>query len=240
MNTVFAWLLVAVVATPGPAPGPSDRPLREIGRLRASPFCSSFTTHFNNAVAPVLQNDQAVALMDKSLDDVERHFMELGGEVRVYDDRLRLADSVRRMEANIPRAQNEINALRDGARLTSDAERIKNLREVASQMQRALDKHKQIAHDVGNVVHVLMEMAAADPGAKTDERTGMLQSISKAIGGPEFATVGAPALGSPAEGSAPLKTTVKEILRWSGQRDRIDEAEGKAALLADQIITTSC
>lgn len=234
MNVV-PWVFAAIIAALAPTPSPTERPLREIGRVRSSAYCTSFTNHFNAAVVPLLKNDFAVGLLDRSIDELEAHFSEIGGDVRIVDDRLRMADAVRRLQEAIPRAQSEINFLRDGAKLGSDPERVARVRDLASQLQTALDKHKQIAHDVGSVVHVLMEMSSGDA------RDDVFYTAKHAMS-PDTPAVAAPALtgGGPIAAGPPLGTTLKELLRWSGQRDRIDQAESKAAAYADQIMTTTC
>jgi len=207
----------APVATPSPVPTPRAE-LKEIGRVRArSPYCAAFVHHFNASAHALLEHDASIGLVDYTYSDITRTFDEMGGDLKRIDERKKLAAYSDQLLRAIPAAQAEIDALRNASSLTSDPQQAKDNHELAKQLQRVLDRQKQIATDASGVVRALMEYdsqprSAADshlPGSYDEDRSKM----------------------------PPDMLDVKKYVRIDELRDRIGDAESSAAGIADTIET---
>ncbi|MBV8689312.1 MAG: hypothetical protein JOZ59_04315, partial [Candidatus Eremiobacteraeota bacterium] len=81
-------LTLAVISTPAASPAPSsspEPPLKEIGSVRSTPYCTAFYKHFNGAVHPLLQNDFTLDRISVSLDNVNALFSKIDWEQQFYD-----------------------------------------------------------------------------------------------------------------------------------------------------------
>ncbi len=205
---------------PLPSPAATQRqPLREIGRVRAvTTFCKSFIVHFNNSAHLMTSNDEQISFIDFTLGRIEKRFDELGGELRFYEDRVRLVHWLDTLQHQIPVLQEEINQLRRGAALTSDPVKAKEAREVATKLQTSLDKQKQIYTDALGVLHAMFDLTAG----KTK-----------------------PELGSRFEHEMYEATTpeamrdVRSYLKMDKQLDKIGEQES-AAMTRAEVVVSSC
>jgi hypothetical protein len=165
---VAVFLQLGAVEPPAPAPEPAVSPqpsatpreqLKEIGHVKAlTPFCKAFVTHFNNSAQLMTSNDEQISYIDYTFGTIDKRFTELGGELRFYEDRVRLMAWVKALQQHIPVLQDEINQLRRGAALTLDPVAAKAAREVATQLQTSLDKQKQIAYDTLGVIHAMIDV----------------------------------------------------------------------------------
>jgi hypothetical protein len=213
--------LVTIGAAPAPAtPTPEPTPrteLKEIGRVRArTPYCVAFQQHFDASVHALKDQDATIGAVDFTMGDVTKTFNELGGDLRRVDDRKKLAAYADQLMAAIPPAQTEINQLRQASTLTTDPELAKYNHDLAAQLQKALDRQKQIATDTQSLVRSLMEYDTAIQPANQ----GVLP------GGYDPQTVGKP----------PDMLNVKKYTRIDELRDRIGDAEGNSADIASQIV----
>ncbi|MBC5802012.1 MAG: hypothetical protein GIX03_03160, partial [Candidatus Eremiobacteraeota bacterium] len=165
MAPVLALMAVLLLGARGapahPAPSPTPRePLRIIGRVHAvTAFCKAFQTHFNGAAVPLLAADDQLSYMHYTMGLIEPDNRDRVPEQRLYDDRVKLMAYLKQLFAQIAPAQSEINALRDTAKTASDPQIAKATVELASQLQRALDRQHQLAIDSLGVVHAMMDVA---------------------------------------------------------------------------------
>jgi hypothetical protein len=216
---IVATGVMAAAAAPTAAPSPNATPakeLREIGRVRArTPYCTAFETHFNASAHALLDHDQSIGAVDFTLGDVTKTFDQLGGDLRRIDDRRKLAAYADQLMRDIAPAQAQIDALRAASALTTDQDLARSNRELARQMQRALDRQKQIATDTLGVVRVLMEY---DSGVKSASASHLPGSYDE-----DKVTMPADSL------------DVKKQIRLQELRDRIGDAESSAADIADTI-----
>ena len=220
---MFALLLVlgfATAASPKPSPTPTPVPLKEIGVVNAmSPYCTTFYNHFNAAVRPMLAVDQQLNYESASLDNINELFTKMDWNLRFYEERLRIQKEVEIMERTTFQTQIEVNALRSGEKQTTDPERAHQIHMLAQEMQRALDKQKQLAIDLHGMLDTMM---AYDTSAEADR--------------------GRPLSGFTAEDLKLPKDSrdVKAYLRFNGMRDRLHDAEGMAAGYATTIAQKYC
>ncbi len=213
---------VAAAAMPATAE-PPPAPLREIGHVRATTsFCSAFERHFNGAVRPMLENDARASFIGYTLGRIEPHFHSLGAELLLYDDRVHMLHDVGVVQRLIPSAQGELDALRATAAAATDDEAAKQTRELATSLQRALDKQRQIAIDVLSVAQALgVVMNGGDDTPK----------IGRLVSDPGPGVYDIHAATTPADAR-----DVRSYLHWQDQLDRIGDAEGSAAAKADTLV----
>jgi hypothetical protein len=126
----------------------------------------------------------------------------------------------------MPKLQEAINRLRRAAELTSDADQAKEAREVATQLQKALDKEKQITTDTLGVIHAMMDQAS---NASTNP-TSLAAPVEVFAGGPPAA----PSAYLPSRNPANADD-IRSYLEMDRQRDRIGDAESDAMVHADLI-----
>ncbi len=231
---LMAVLLVGATGVPASpaASGMPQRPLRTIAHIYAvTAFCKAFQTHFNGAVEPLLTSDEQLGYVHYTMGRIESDFRDRAYEQRLYTDRVDLIAYLKTLFAGIEPAQNEINALRDTAKTAPDPQTTKTMLELASQLQRALDKQHQLALDSLGVVH-----------AMTDVSTGTnLSWISRPFNdAPGAATPVATPI-SP-EGYDPetqhmpqAQRDVRNVIAFDKQLGRINDAENGAARNADTI-----
>jgi len=217
------FLTLAVIAAPvaSPVPAPSaGPPLKEIGSVRSTPYCTSFYTHFNGAVHPLLQNDFTLDRINVSLENVNTLFSKIDWEQQFYDERLRLERYVNSMQQNNPVIQREINSLREAQTLPTDPERSQEIHMLAQEMQRALDKQKQISTDVAGLVQGMIDYENIHPRVLTGQP----------IGGITLEDLQIP----------PDKKNIKSYLRFDGMRDRLRDAEVMSAQHAQTVLEKYC
>ncbi|MBV9402960.1 MAG: hypothetical protein JO018_04435 [Candidatus Eremiobacteraeota bacterium] len=216
-------LTLAVITTPvaSPAPSPSPLPaLKEIGSVRSTPYCTSFYKHFNGAVHPLLQNDFTLDRISVSLDNVNSLFSKIDWEQQFYDERLRLEHYVNSMQQNNVAIQSEINQLREAQTFSSDPDHTLQIHMLAQEMQRALDKQKQMSYDVFGLVQAMIDYENTMPKTLTGQP----------IGGISLEDLQMP----------PDKKNIKSYLRFNGMRDILRDAEVRSAGYAQTILEKFC
>jgi hypothetical protein len=250
---VAGALMLGLIEPPGPAPSPTapqtsvaplptatpKEPLREIGRVRAiTSFCKAFITRFNNSARIMLANDADISYVDFTLGNLERHFRQVGGDLVLSDDRVKLMAYVKALQQQLPQLQEQINQVRRAAELTKDPEEAKQAHEVAAQLQKSYDRQHQIELDTLSVIHVMMEMAASK-GEGPSSFTQMLAAST-----PTLTTPGPPAVGAPSDinfiDTDPAeRRDIRSYLRMQTQRDRIGDAESSATTKAE-VVASNC
>lgn len=162
--------------------------------------------------------DRELDHVSASLDEINTLFSKIDWDLRFYAERLKLERYVAVIETTNYQTQQEINKLRSGEKLTSDPQRAHQVHMLAQEMQRALDKQKQIGWDIHSMLIVMMDFP-----------------------------IGTSDLGRPPSGFDPadLKTPkdardIKAVLRFNGMRDRLRDAQGLAAGYATAIGESYC
>ena len=212
-------VISAPVASPVPAPS-AGPPLKEIGSVRSTPYCTAFYKHFNGAVHPLLQNDFTLDRISISLDNVNTLFSKIDWEQQFYDERLRLERYVNTMQQNNVDIQREINLLRDAQTDTTDPDHTYQIHMLAQEMQRALDKQKQMSYDVFGLVQAMIDYENIHPRFLTGQP----------IGGITLEDLQMP----------PDKKNIKSYLRFDGMRDRLRDAEVRSAGYAQTVLEKFC
>jgi hypothetical protein len=215
--------------TPKPSATPKV-PLKEIGHVTAvTAFCKAFVTHFNTSAQLMTQNDGQISFVDFVLGKLKKDFEATDRVSRLHDDRINLIAYHQRLMDQIPKLQDAVNELRRGAALTIDSEKAKEAREVAAQLQKSLDKEKQIASDTLGVIHAMLEQAS---GANT--RLVNLETPVEVSGSSTL----------PLSANLPSRNPdaiddIRSYLEMDRQRDRIGDAESAAMTHAD-IVMQGC
>jgi hypothetical protein len=213
-------LLAALVsaASPSPTPSPSPPPLKEIGSVRSTPYCSAFYGHFNAAVHPMLLNDIALDHIDVSLQHQNKLFKDLNYEQEFMDERLVMEKNVQTLIDNNGVIQKEVNDLRKGETMTTDKAQAHEIHMLAQELQRALDKQKQLQVDLLSVVHVMMDYDIMKQPTGQEKVNQTLDDLSE----------------------PPDLLDIKKVMRFDGMRDRLHDAEGMAAGHASAILEKYC
>ncbi|MBC5824009.1 MAG: hypothetical protein GIW99_04155 [Candidatus Eremiobacteraeota bacterium] len=256
-GALMAGAMLATLASPVPArdpvPAPAlapldssspspGRPLKTLGHIYTSAFCTRFVTQFNVAAGALVENDRHLDSVDESLSQIQVHYTQRDGALRVYDDRVRLINTVANMMKTIPVGQRAINDLLAQANETTDAQRRTELHESASQMQRSIDRQRAVSYDLSNVIHVLMDKHGAQ-----DTVEYQIASLLPAGSGPvRVDALDAPVPEAGSDFSAELTqtpankhlTTVQDVMQFGRQRWIIGAAESKAAVAANLVERT--
>jgi hypothetical protein len=115
----------------------------------------------------------------------------------------------------MPAIQDQINRLREASKLTQDPQAAAQAHDAAEQLQAAYMKQRALAFDLQGVVNVLMDENNWDQ----HELNGTSAEISQ----------------MPSD-----MKDIKSYLRFDGQRDVINRAEGKAVDIAYDAATKHC
>ena len=176
----------------------------------------------------MLGNDETLTFVDFTLGGLEPHFKAKGGELLLYDDRVRLIHYTDSIFKTIPALQSEIDKLRRSADLSKDPEQAKEARAAASELQKSLDHQRQMAQDALGVVHALMDLALGTTADTTLQKTHSPTIGAPEVSGPSASTnyTGSTASNSDYEQSTPKeRRDVRSYLRYDRQFDRIGDAE---------------
>ena len=198
-------LVTAILAVMVPTATPSPHPPKTIITVVSSPYCRSLAEHFNDALVPMLANDRTLDGVSVQLDDFNTMF-DSPNYVQQF---LHIRDTLGRQETilnrSLPLIQQEINALREGARLSTDPQAAAEIHDAAQDLQAAYDKQRQLSIDLYNMYLTLLQ---TNPNR-----------FHPTLGGFD-----------PQDMAAPEEArNIKSYLRFDGQRDVIAVNEGKAA-----------
>ncbi|MFN2527650.1 MAG: hypothetical protein ABR584_02930 [Candidatus Baltobacteraceae bacterium] len=218
MLVLIFLVALASASSPSPSPSPAPVPLKEIGSVRSTPYCSAFYGHFNAAVHPMLVNDVALDHINVSLEHQNELFKDVNWEQEFIAERLTMQKNVQTLIDNNGIIQKEVNDLRKGETMTSDKEQSHEIHMLAQELQRALDKQKQLQVDLLSVVHVMMDFDLSKQMTAKEKMDATLDDLSK-----------------PAD-----LLDIKKVMRFDGQRDRLHDAERMAADHAATILQKYC
>jgi hypothetical protein len=210
-----ALTLIVGMAAPSPSPSPSGSQLKTITSVRATPFCTSIAQHFNAAVQPMLINDRSLDQVDTQLVNINDVFNHSDYQIRFADARAKLVKYVGDIDKNLPFIQDQINQLRQGEKLTTDANDAKTIHQIAEKLQLAYNKQHQLATDLLGVIQAMMDYRPeGDPTSFENQMA--TQSMPKEM------------------------RDIKSYLRFDGQRDVLDQAENAAADATIDLVTKTC
>jgi hypothetical protein len=215
-KSIALGLIVGLAApSPSPSPSPVGSQLKTITNVRATPFCTSIAQHFNGAVQPMLANDRSLDQVDTQLVNLNDIFNHYDYQIRYADTRAKLIKYVGDIDKNLPFIQDQINQLRQGEKLTTDANDSKTIHQIAEKLQLAYNKQHQLATDLQGVIQAMMDYhPEGDPTSFQNQMT---------------------TLSMPKEAR-----DIKSYLRFDGQRDVLDQAENAAADATIDLVTKTC
>ena len=209
-------MLLLALALAMPLPSTPPAPLKTIVTVRTSPYCSALAQHFNRIVTPLLANDRTLESVGVSLDRIDVLFEQLDYVSRFTGERLKMEKYVGALQDSLPEMQVQINQLREAQTLTTDPASAAEMHLLTQELQRAYDKQRQLSIDLLGVVHAMMDFDIMNAHRQTP-----MERLT--------------ALTVPADARS-----VKSYLRFDGQRDRLADAESKAADIAFDIEQNVC
>lgn len=214
---LFAALLAVVLPAPSPsASEASARPLRTIITVISTPYCNSLSNHFNGALVPMLGNDRTLDAASVQLDNLNSLFNEPNYEQRFLAVRDKMGKQVTVLMESLDAIQSEINQLREGSRLTTDAQAAAQVHQAAQELQTAYDKQRQLSIDLQGMYQAMLRYP--------------ITRVHPALGG--F---------SPSEMLLPADAKdVKSYLKFNSQRATIADSEDKAVDIAYTSAQTNC
>jgi len=102
MHLLALLLGVTVAATPAASPAPPP-PLKVIGNVRSTPFCTALRETIGPAIASVLSNDDLIASSKPAFVTLYRDDILAGSEARAHLDMNRLESLITPIVANVKR-----------------------------------------------------------------------------------------------------------------------------------------
>jgi len=165
---VLLLLVLALTPTPEPSPPPmTNSPLKEIGRVRALPACTTIVVHANSAIDWALRNDNALAVSVNHLKHVDLDANPLSRS-RGLNELMGLSRVMRKQAVD---AEGEVKRLREIAAASEDATRKEELKTFADALGGAIFRQKRAADDLARFV-VITEGRVAKAEAHMDMQTG--------------------------------------------------------------------
>jgi hypothetical protein len=214
-SLALSLILGMAAPAPSPSPSPAGSQLKTITSVRATPFCTSIAQHFNAAVQPMLANDRSLDQVDTQLVNINDVFNHFDYQIRYADARAKLVKYVGDIDKNLPFIQEQINQLRQGEKLTTDANDSKTIHQIAEKLQLAYNKQRQLTIDLTGVIQAMMDYRPE--GDATSFQNQM------------------------ATASMPKEMRdIKSYLRFDGQRDVLEQAENAAADSTIDLVTKTC
>jgi hypothetical protein len=161
-------LVLALASTPEPSTPPvTSSPLKEIGRVRALPACTTLVVHANSAIDSALRNDNALAVSVNRLKHVDLDANALSRS-RGLNELMGISRDMRKQAVE---AEGEVKRLREIAATSEDATRKEELKSFADALGGAVFRQKRAADDLARFV-VITEGRVAKAEAHMDMQTG--------------------------------------------------------------------
>jgi hypothetical protein len=208
--------LLALLASPAPSPSTARAVPKTIIIVVSSPYCKSLADHFNGALVPMLANDHTLDGVSVQLDSINTLF----SQPDYVEQFLRTRDALGREETALNQSlagiQSEINQLRDGSKLTTDAKAASEVHDAAADLQTAYDHQRQLAIDLQGMYEAMLQYP--------------ISRVHPAMGNFDPADMFLPS----------SQRDVRSYLRFNGQRDIISDNENSAADKALDAATTNC
>jgi hypothetical protein len=228
---VLALLLPVPAASPAVSPSPSAgpgvsvtpdasasprTPLKTIVTVKSSPYCSALEDHFNSALVPMIANDRVFTTVDGQLDDMNNMFKYPNYIDRFVVLRTKLLKETGVLENSLKPIQQQIDALRNSATLSTDPVEQKQMRDAASQLQDAYKHQFQLSTDLTGLAQAMMQYNIFRGSAP--------------LGG-----------WTPYDNTLPEdEKNIKSYLKYGKQLKSIDDAENGAVDIAYAIATDHC
>ncbi|MBV9263970.1 MAG: hypothetical protein JO324_06570 [Candidatus Eremiobacteraeota bacterium] len=157
-----------------PSPAPTERPpLKTIITVVSSPYCNSLVTHFNGALVPMLGNDRAIEVISVQLDNLNQLFSDPNYQQEFVDVRTKLLHQESKVNESLAAIEQEIDLLRDGAKLTTDPQAQADIKDAATQLHTAWARQRELAIDLHHMYQEMtqypIEQASNDPGGFAPE-----------------------------------------------------------------------
>lgn len=216
--------LFALIPPAGPAAGsaassvPSASPheLKTIVTVKSSPYCNALVQHFNNALVPMVANDRVFEVVNVQLDDMNEMFNYPDYANRFMDLRTKIVKESATLDQSLHPIRSEIDALRDSASLTTDAQAAKEMRDAAAQLQDAYLHQFQLSTDLTSLAQDMMDY-------------NILRGRHPLNGW------------TPHDNSVPAdEKNIKLVLHFDAQRRTIGWGEDKAVDIASTAAETHC
>jgi hypothetical protein len=161
-------LVLALASTPEPSTPPvTSSPLKEIGRVRALPACTTLVVHANSAIDSALRNDNALAVSVNRLKHVDLDANALSRS-RGLNELMGISRDMRKQAVE---AEGEVKRLREIAATSEDATRKEELKAFSDALGGAVFRQKRAADDLARFV-VITEGRVAKAEAHMDMQTG--------------------------------------------------------------------
>lgn len=228
---VFALLMPVPTASPAVSPSPSAAPgalttpdasasprtpLKTIVTVKSSPYCSALEDHFNSALVPMIANDRVFTAVDSQLDDMNNMFKYPNYIDRFVVLRTKLIKETGVLQNSLKPIQQQIDALRNSATLSTDPVEQKQMLDAASQLQDAYKHQFQLSTDLTGLAQSMMDYNIFRGSAP--------------LGG-----------WTPYDNTLPEdEKNIKSYLKYGKQLKSIDDAENGAVDIAYSIATDHC
>lgn len=204
----------APVASPSPAA--TQRQLKTIVTVVSSPYCNALADHFNGALLPMLANDRIFDSVSVQLDEMNDMFKYPDYVNRFLDLRTKTVRESDTLIRSLKPMERQIDALRASATLTNDPAAAQEMRDAAARLQEAYDHQFQLSTDLTSLAQAMMDYDITRGPHPLSGWTPALQAM-------------------PAD-----EKNVKVYLHFDPQREKIGDAEDRAADIAYSIATTRC
>ena len=148
MFALYAPLFAGLILSAASPSAPPAEPLREIGHVRASAFCSELAHHANGAISAALRNDNVIIETIGKM-----HTAQLDGNVITRRNTLQsLGDLAKELRARAVAGDGEAARLRAMAATATDPDQKKELKSFADALGGALYRQKKIANDLNGLL----------------------------------------------------------------------------------------
>jgi len=123
LSALIAVIVPATAVAPSPSPSAAanSATLKTIITVKTTPYCNALAQHFNSALVPMVGNDRTLDQVNTNLLDINEAFAHPDFARRLLKARDQLQGYDRMLLVSLPPIQEQINALRDAQKVTSDA-----------------------------------------------------------------------------------------------------------------------
>ena len=177
ISFVAALVLAALplVAAPAPSPAPTEKPLKEIGRVRATtPLCRSMLEHATVAVNVVLDNDAKIAQTEATLRSVD---LDSSAIAKFQGTKQITREYVALRRASVD-GIGTAKQLREEAQNAPTDEQKHALTSFADALAGAIYRQKKMAEDMGRFIAYLDSQEPLTEEERDEMRVQLLEHAS--------------------------------------------------------------
>jgi hypothetical protein len=182
MNLALALAAVfaaATVSSPGPQASPTEAPLREIGRVRATtPQCKTLAAHASAAVDQEQQGDRRVVLTLISFRTDEFDKSVIAKSHSTTD----LRHEYVAMRAGAVAGLAEMKAFRESIKEVTDETQRADLEKFADALAGALERQKKLAEELGRYIAWLDSQEWMSDQQRDDAQHWHMQNLTNSVG----------------------------------------------------------